>query len=118
MSKMTIGFIPGGTGNGLVKSVLDYSGENYTLENAAFIIAKGRSMRMDLTEIEAEYMKDKIYSFLSTAWAVIADCDINSECLRFLGPTRFTLWGVLRIICIKRYRGSLLYSGFMLNNLS
>ena len=55
MSSMAIGFIPGGSANGLVKAVLDYSGEEYSIENAAFIAAKGRVTRMDLTEIEAEY---------------------------------------------------------------
>jgi hypothetical protein len=39
----------------LVKAVLTYAGEDYSVENAAFLVAKGRTMRMDLTEIEAEY---------------------------------------------------------------
>ena len=52
---MTVGFIPGGTANGLVKSVLDHAGEEYGVETAAYVIAKGRTMRMDLTEIELEY---------------------------------------------------------------
>jgi sphingosine kinase len=55
MAKTTIGFIPGGSANGLVKAVLTYAGEDYGVENAAFIAAKGRIIRMDLTEIEAEY---------------------------------------------------------------
>jgi sphingosine kinase len=29
MKQTTIGFIPGGTANGLVKSVLDHTGEDY-----------------------------------------------------------------------------------------
>ena len=55
MSSLTIGFIPGGSANGLVKAVLDYAGEEYGVESSAFIVAKGRTMKMDLTEIEAEY---------------------------------------------------------------
>ena len=55
MAKTAIGFIPGGSANGLVKAVLDFSGEDYSIENSAFLIAKGRTTRMDLTEIEAEY---------------------------------------------------------------
>jgi diacylglycerol kinase family enzyme len=55
MAKTAIGFIPGGSANGLVKAVLDFSGEEYSIENSAFLIAKGRTTRMDLTEIEAEY---------------------------------------------------------------
>jgi sphingosine kinase len=64
-------------------------------------------MRMDLTEIEGEYEKEKIYSFLSTAWAVIADCDINSEVIRCIGTSRFTLWGIFRVFCKRNYAGSI-----------
>ena len=67
---------------------------------------------MDLTEIEAEYETQKIYSFLSTAWAVIADCDINSEVIRCIGPSRFTIWGVYRVLCKRNYVGSFFYSGY------
>src|SRR5438105_1286471 len=112
MSKITLGFIPGGTANGLVKSVLHHGNENYGVLEASFLVAKGRQMRMDLTEIECEYETDKVYSFLSTAWAVIADCDINSEALRCLGKPRFTIWGVLRVLCLKRYLGDLFYTGY------
>ena len=111
MSSINLGFIPGGSANGLVKAVLDYSGEDFSVENAAFVAAKGRSTRMDLTEIEAEYKKEKIYSFLSIFWGVLADCDINSEVLRWMGSARFTIWGIYRVLCIRHYSGSLYYTG-------
>jgi sphingosine kinase len=66
---------------------------------------------MDLTEIDAEYSKEKIYCFLSIFWGVLADCDINSEVLRCLGTSRFTLWGIYRVICRRRYQGSLYFTG-------
>jgi sphingosine kinase len=90
---------------------LDHTKEECNVENAAFVVGKGRTMKMDLTEIEGEYEKEKIYSFLSTAWAIIADCDLNSEGLRWMGSARFTVWGVLKIICMKRYRGTVWYRG-------
>ena len=49
MSTMALGFIPGGSANGLVKAVLDHSGEEFSVENATFLAAKGRVTRMDLT---------------------------------------------------------------------
>jgi diacylglycerol kinase family enzyme len=55
MASTAIGFIPGGSANGLVKAILHHAGESFSVENAAFIAAKGRIIRMDLTEIEAEY---------------------------------------------------------------
>ena len=111
MGHTAIGFIPGGSANGLVKAVLDFSGEDYSVENAAFIAAKGRNTRMDLTEIECEYQNDKIYSFLSVFWGVLADCDINSEVIRCVGPARFTIWGVYRVFCLRHYLGSIFYTG-------
>jgi sphingosine kinase len=111
MATTAIGFIPGGSGNGLVKAVLDFAGEDYSVENAAFLAAKGRITRMDLTEIDCEYQTDKIYSFLSTFWGVLADCDINSEVLRCLGPARFTIWGIYRVICRRTYLGTLQFTG-------
>ena len=116
MSKTAIGFIPGGSANGLVKSVLSYAGEDYGIENAAFIAAKGRTVKMDLTEIEAEYQKEKVYSFLSTFWGVLADCDINSEVLRWMGSARFSVWGALRVICPREYPGSIYYTGQKVGN--
>ena len=111
MASTTIGFIPGGSANGLVKAVLDFSGEEFNVENAAFIAAKGRTTRMDLTEIECEYQKEKVYSFLSTFFGVLADCDINSEVLRCIGTARFTIWGIYRVVCLKNYLASLFYTG-------
>lgn len=66
-------------------------------------------MHMDLTEIECEYYDYKLYSFLALAWAVIADCDINSELIRCIGKPRFTLWGIFRVLVKKNYRASLYY---------
>ena len=101
MSSLAVGFIPGGSANGLVTAILDYVGEDYSVETAAFVVAKGRTTRMDLTEIEAEYQREKIYSFLCTFWGVLADCDINSEVIRCLGTARFTIWGIYRVLCTR-----------------
>jgi proteasome lid subunit RPN8/RPN11 len=54
MTSITLGFIPGGSANGLVKSILDHAKEDYNVENAAFVVGKGRQMNMNLTEIVAE----------------------------------------------------------------
>jgi diacylglycerol kinase family enzyme len=42
MATTTIGFIPGGTANAIAKCVMEYGGETYSVENAAFIVGKGR----------------------------------------------------------------------------
>lgn len=113
---MTIGFIPGGTGNALASSVLKHTNENYGVQEAAFLVAKGRRMFMDITELDGEYEDRKIYSFLSTAWAIIGDCDINSEAIRWAGSIRFTLWGVMRVLFMQRYMGCFNFNGFYVKN--
>jgi sphingosine kinase len=62
---------------------------------------------MDVTEIKGEYEEKTIYSILSTSWAVIADCDINSEIIRCVGNVRFTLWGIFRCLFMQKYLGNL-----------
>ena len=113
---VTIGCIPGGTGNGLVKSLLSHTNDRYSVLDAAFKVAKGRKVYIDLTELDCEYEKKKIYSFLSVAWAIIADVDINSEAIRCCGPPRFTVWGAWRTIFKRHYRGSLKYHGRIIQN--
>jgi sphingosine kinase len=64
-------------------------------------------------EIERESGGPKIYSFLSIAWAIIADIDIESEKLRCLGEPRFTIWGAWRGLCsLRKYHMELQYNGF------
>jgi sphingosine kinase len=109
---LTVGSIPGGTGNGFMKSLLEKGNENYGIFEAAFRVIKGRKIEVDLTEFTLEYEPNKkIYSFLSFAWAVFADIDISSEAIRCCGPTRFTVWGVYRTLFLRDYFGSLRYIG-------
>jgi sphingosine kinase len=49
--------------------------------------------------------------FLAMAWAVIADCDINSEAIRWAGEPRFTLWGIYRVLAVRNYFGKLSFKG-------
>ena len=109
---MTLGAIPGGTGNGLIKSLLDRSGENYGVIESSFRIIKGQKVDVDLTEITFEYEPaKKVYSFLSFAWSIFADIDIGSEAIRCCGPARFTVWGVWRTLFMRNYFGSIRYIG-------
>ena len=50
------GFIPAGTSNGLYASVADHGGERDCILSAAFVVAKGRTTKMDLTELTMEYL--------------------------------------------------------------
>ena len=43
------------------------------------------------------------------AWAIIADIDIESEKWRCCGAARFTWGGIVRALCLRKYRGELWY---------
>lgn len=53
--KITLGIIPGGTSNGLVKSLLDLQGENFGVLEAAWLITRGKRNLMDVTKLVLEY---------------------------------------------------------------
>jgi sphingosine kinase len=55
METIAFGFIPAGTSNGLHKSVTEHAGELDGIQIAAFMCAKGRKTKMDLSELELEY---------------------------------------------------------------
>lgn len=74
-----IGVIPGGTSNGLAKSICEASGEKYSAELCSYLIIKGYSRNLDIMEIETPSREKKIYSFLSVAWGLLADIDLESE---------------------------------------
>jgi diacylglycerol kinase family enzyme len=117
LDSVVIGFIPGGTGNALVKSVLATTNEDFGVLEAAYLIVRGKSIKMDLTELTLEYEPERrIFSFLSVAWAIVADCDINSEVLRCMGSPRFTVWGIWRCLSVIRYTGTVQFEGDIINN--
>ena len=59
---------------------------------------------------ENNVVSSSYLSFLTYAWGLIADCDYESECLRWLGHVRSDIWALYRgILCRKRYRGRFSY---------
>lgn len=115
LNNINMGFIPAGTANGLHKSVTNQFNEKDGIHSAAFATAKGRTTKMDLTELELEYWQNeprkKLYMFLAMQYAIVADCDINSEVLRCMGNPRFYVWGFYRTLIYKNYPAELIYSG-------
>lgn len=101
--ELPLGIIPGGTANGLSKTLLELSGESYDPLNAAFLIAKGKQQTLDIAAIEQN--GSKYYGFLSLAWGLIGDVDIESEKLKFLGALRFDLYALLLLSILRTYRG-------------
>ena len=51
---VTLGVVPGGSGNGMIKSLLHRAGEEYGITEAAYRLIKGNSVDCDLTELVFE----------------------------------------------------------------
>lgn len=101
--KTPLGIIPGGTGNGLGKTILELAGESYDPLNAAFLIVKGKQQLFDIAAILQN--DKKYYSCLSLAWGLISDVDIESEKLKFLGSLRFDFYALMLICLMRTYKG-------------
>ncbi|CAN8002201.1 unnamed protein product, partial [Ixodes hexagonus] len=96
--KIPIGIIPGGSGNGLARSISHTVNEPYVSDPivaATLGVAKGRVSPLDLMLVETP--KGVLYSFLTVGWGILADIDIESERLRAIGEIRFTLWAFWRL---------------------
>lgn len=50
-----MGGVPGGTGNGLIKSLLSYNKELYGVMEAAWLVIRGKRGAIDLTVMKLEY---------------------------------------------------------------
>jgi sphingosine kinase len=75
--------------------------------DAAFFIAKGKTCAFDLSRYETS--NKKYLSFLTFSWGIIADVDIESEVIHWMGATRFDLWGVVCVAKLRRYRAKFSY---------
>ena len=88
LRKVAVVQIPCGSGNAMS---LNLNGTDKP-SLAAVEIVKGVRTPLDLVAITQE--DRKLYSFLSQAVGVIADTDLGTESLRWMGSFRFT-WGIL-----------------------
>jgi diacylglycerol kinase family enzyme len=110
LKKIPISPLPGGSANGLVKSLLFESGEDYSIINAVFVSIKGIRQNMDLSLVQTSLKNYN--SFLIFGWGLISDVDILSESLRWMGETRMTVAAVYFILKQNKYRGRLsMYTG-------
>ena len=95
LSKIAVCHIPCGSGNALSCNI--YGSHYPTL--AALAIVKGVPTPLDLMSVTQG--DTRILSFLSQAYGVMADIDIKTEHLRWMGETRFTV-GFLQLVLKKK----------------
>ena len=83
-SAVNFAHIPGGTGNGMVKTILFESGHAYSATNATFVAIKGKPRSVDLTCVQTKSGL-RLTSFLALSVGLISDIDILSESMRWMG---------------------------------
>ena len=77
------------------------------LTSAVYAVIRGYTQPLDICSVVTP--TQKMYSFLSVAWGIISDVDIESEKYRYMGNTRFLVGAVVRILGLRIYRGRLSY---------
>jgi len=98
--------LPAGSGNALVTSLCYLHPGPSMLSKALFAVLKStpKLSRRRIPLLKAEYNGTVRYSVVNVTAGIIADADINSERLRFLGgPIRTSLYGAAYIMRKKNY---------------
>jgi len=106
--QVPLGHIPGGSGNGLCSSILRSAGEHYGLLDASFVIAKGEVQPINLMQVQ-QPSKAPITSFMTLSGGIIGDIDIESDRIRCIGGSRFTVWAFYRVFRMRPLVGQLTY---------
>ena len=109
LNNCAISPIPAGSGNALSKTLSLYCNDDNKIETHCYYICKGIIKKIDVQEFELRDIEKKIYSVVSFTYGFVADCDLESENLRFLGMFRVTLMGLIRFINLRNYFGCFYY---------
>ena len=107
LSKLKIGHIGAGTSNGYSKSLTFACNERDTAIDYCFQVAKGQTVKMDISKYQTS--TNEYYSFLTFSWGMIADIDIESEVIRFVGNIRMDIWGVWKVLQFRTYKAKFSY---------
>lgn len=81
--------------------------EKFTATDYSFLVAKGKTVPMDLSRYETR--SSNYLSFLTFSWSLIADIDIESEVIRWMGWLRMEVYSAWRVLNLRSYRAKLSY---------
>ncbi|AET38642.1 uncharacterized protein Ecym_3138 [Eremothecium cymbalariae DBVPG len=99
-NKVAVTQLPCGSGNAMSVSCHGTNNPAY----AALSLVKAVEVRMDVMCCsQPSYLDGPRLSFLSQTYGVIAESDINTEFLRWIGPARFELGVTLNIFQRRKY---------------
>ncbi|CEP63413.1 uncharacterized protein LALA0_S08e01904g [Lachancea lanzarotensis] len=99
-NKLAVTQLPCGSGNAMSLSCHGTANPTY----AALSVVKASEVRIDLMCCtQASYKNEHRLSFLSQTFGVIAESDINTEFIRWMGPSRFELGVLVNVLQRKKY---------------
>lgn len=95
LKKCPLGTLPGGSGNALACS-LNGPKDGINLAISALTILKGHPLPLDICSITQG--DERYFSFLSQAYGLMADVDLGTEHMRWMGNQRFIVGFIQRAI--------------------
>lgn len=87
--KIPVGCLYGGSGCGIVCSILNDNYQSVDVDTATLYCIRGHVKQRDLALMNVE--NNQFYSILAMLWGFIADTDFESEGMRWMGSIRFTV---------------------------
>ncbi|KAJ5097424.1 hypothetical protein N7456_008145 [Penicillium angulare] len=93
LAKLAVGLLPGGSGNALT---LNEFGTTTNVSVAALGIVKGVRTPLDLMSVSQK--DSRVLSFLSQSFGIMADTDIGTDNIRWMGDKRFVYGYLVRLI--------------------
>jgi hypothetical protein len=75
---------------------------------AALAIARGFVHDLDVMQVTQDGCDDvaargsRFFAAVAFQWGLVADVDIESECMRWLGGLRFTVQAIIRILHLRK----------------
>lgn len=97
-NKLIVTQIPCGSGNAMSISCHGSSEPSH----ATLALVKSIPIKMDLMSVQQQGEPDSL-SFLSQCFGIIADADIGTESLRWMGPVRFDLGVAIKVFSGAKY---------------
>ena len=88
--------VPCGSGNAVAAST-----DVWNVPSAVYVALRGVPQKMDIASIIQPESNERLYSFLSVTYGMVANLDIGTEHLRWMGGTRF-IWGAIREILTQK----------------
>lgn len=92
LTQTAVALLPCGSGNGLTWNAFGTG----SVSIAALGIVKGRRTPLDLVSISQK--DSRTLSFLSQSFGIVAECDLGTENIRWMGAQRFTYGFLIRLL--------------------